>query len=545
MRKGFIKVGLLLMSLVIGARADGLEIYLSLSGENSGDQFGISVSGAGDVNGDGYADFMVGADANDDGGTSSGKVYLYLGSYPPDAVPDLTFVGEPGDFLGVSVSGAGDVNGDGYSDIIVGAHFNSDAGLRAGKACLYLGGPSMDSIPDLVFHGEREKDYFGISVSGAGDLNGDGYDDFVIGAYKYDVISGGDTLENVGRAYVFFGGVNIDTLPDLVLTGKTEGERFGRAVSGAGDLNGDGYDDLIIGAYGFDYGGSFNVGRAYIFFGGPDMDTLPDLMLVGESAYSYFGWSLAGAGDLNGDGYSDVVVGAYGYSGESGKVYVFYGGSPMDSVPDVQITSSWDSIRFGYSVAGAGDIDNNGYDDLLIGADGDDSGGVDAGKVFVYTSDAGGLTLDTVLVGGGAGYLLGYSVGGAGDVNGDLNSDFLAGAMGADSYSGKAFLCGIPGAPSESNFIRGDVNGDFTVNPVDIVLIANYLYGGGFTPACLDAADVNDDGQVSYSDLSYLAEFLYSGGSQPPSPYPGCGSDPTGDSLHCSFHPCGTPQEEE
>jgi len=545
MRKGFIKVGLLLMSLVIGARADGLEIYLSLSGENSGDQFGISVSGAGDVNGDGYADFMVGADANDDGGTSSGKVYLYLGSYPPDAVPDLTFVGEPGDFLGVSVSGAGDVNGDGYSDIIVGAHFNSDAGLRAGKACLYLGGPSMDSIPDLVFHGEREKDYFGISVSGAGDLNGDGYDDFVIGAYKYDVISGGDTLENVGRAYVFFGGVNIDTLPDLVLTGKTEGERFGRAVSGAGDLNGDGYDDLIIGAYGFDYGGSFNVGRAYIFFGGPDMDTLPDLMLVGESAYSYFGWSLAGAGDLNGDGYSDVVVGAYGYSGESGKVYVFYGGSPMDSVPDVQITSSWDSIRFGYSVAGAGDIDNNGYDDLLIGADGDDSGGVDAGKVFVYTSDAGGLTLDTALVGEGAGYLLGYSVGGAGDVNGDLNSDFLAGAMGADSYSGKAFLCGIPGAPSESNFIRGDVNGDFTVNPVDIVLIANYLYGGGFTPACLDAADVNDDGQVSYSDLSYLAEFLYSGGSQPPSPYPGCGSDPTGDSLHCSFHPCGTPQEEE
>ncbi len=517
-----------------------LQLLRVLSGEEEGDQFGVSVASAGDVNGDGYFDFIIGADASDAGGTCSGKTYIYFGGPSFDTVPDVVFVGEPGDFLGVSVSSAGDVNGDGYSDVIVGAHFNSDAGLRAGKALLYLGGPVMDSIPDLQFHGEREKDYFGISVAGVGDLNADGYDDFAVGAYKYDLVVGTDTIENVGRVYVYFGGPYLDTIPDLVLTGSNEGERMGYSVSGAGDINGDGYDDLITGAYSYDFSGDFNVGRAYIFFGGNPMDSIPDVVLTGKSPEEYFGWSVALAGDLNSDGFSDIVIGAYGYSEEKGRVYVYYGGSPVDTIPDYILTTSGDSVRFGYSVSGAGDVDGNGYDDLVAGADGDDAGGVDAGKVLVYVSNAGGLSIDTTLIGEGAYYYFGYSVSGAGDVNGDMNQEILIGALGAENFTGKAYLFGIPGVPTESNFIRGDVSGDLNVNVVDLVLLADYLFGaGGFAPTCLDAADLNDDGDLNCLDLTYFANFLFLGGPQIPPPYPECGADTSSDTLHCISHPCG------
>jgi hypothetical protein len=152
--------------------------------------------------------------------------------------------GDPSDGeLGCSVSDAGDVNNDGYDDVIVGVERNNAHGIDAGCAYIYLGGPSMNNTPDLTLTGEDWQNYFGCAVSGAEDVNNDGCDDVIVGAYGYDA---GGTY--TGRAYIYFGGPAMNNVPDVILTGEAEGDDFGWAVSGAGDVNADGYNDVIVGA---------------------------------------------------------------------------------------------------------------------------------------------------------------------------------------------------------------------------------------------------------------------------------------------------------
>ena len=178
-------VGLLVMSVAPGlARAGLLPTMFAPTGAAVGDFLGWSVAAAGDVNGDGYADVIVGAWANDTGGTNAGAVYVYFGGPTADAVADVTLFAEaPGDVFGITVAGAGDVNGDGYDDVIVGATQNDAAGVNAGRAYVYFGGLGMDAVADLTLTGEAAGDNFGISVAAAGDVNGDGYDDVIVGAY--------------------------------------------------------------------------------------------------------------------------------------------------------------------------------------------------------------------------------------------------------------------------------------------------------------------------------------------------------------------------
>ena len=182
------------------------------------------------------------------------------------------------DFFGSSVGTAGDVNGDGYADVIVGANGNDAGGLNAGRAYVYYGGPAADAVADLTLTGAAAGDFFGYSISGAGDVNGDGYADVIVGAYAND--AGG---ADAGRAYVYFGGPSADATADLTLTGAAAGDNFGISVGTAGDVNGDGYADVIVGALLNDAGG-VDAGRAYVYYGGPGPDAAADLTLTGAAA---------------------------------------------------------------------------------------------------------------------------------------------------------------------------------------------------------------------------------------------------------------------
>src|SRR5205085_60058 len=157
------------------------------------------------------------------------------------------------------------------------------------------------TTPDLILTGQAFEDHFGVSVSSAGDVNGDGFSDVIVGASDND--TGGT---DAGRAYVYFGGSPPNATPDLILTGASSGDHFGYAVSSLRDFNGDGFADFGIGAY-----GSGGTGRAFVYFGGPALDAIPDLTLNGEAPNDFFGVSVASVGDVSGDGYVDLAVAAH------------------------------------------------------------------------------------------------------------------------------------------------------------------------------------------------------------------------------------------
>ncbi|MFW3145594.1 MAG: hypothetical protein ACMUIE_02135 [Thermoplasmatota archaeon] len=383
----------------------------SFLGEDADDNSGRAVSGAGDVNGDGYDDFLIGAIGDDDGGTTAGQTYLILGkpagwSRDTDlSEADASFIGEDsGDYSGYAVSGAGDVNADGYDDFLINALLDEDGGSNSGQTYLILGKPTgwkMDadlSDADASFIGEDADDRSGQSISGAGDVNGDGFDDILIGAVQDD-----DGGANAGQVYLVYGkrsGWSIDTdlsKADASFWGEDAGDLAGQSVSGAGDVNGDGYDDILIGANSDDDGGT-DAGQTYLILGrssGLKIDTdlsEADGSFWGESASDRSGVSVSGAGDVNGDGFDDILIGAYANdegATDAGQSYIFYG-KPAGWRRDVDLSEADASFYgektsdySGWSVSGAGDVDRDGLDDILIGAYGNDKGGTGAGKVYL------------------------------------------------------------------------------------------------------------------------------------------------------------------
>jgi hypothetical protein len=431
-----------------------------LESNQAGAWLGFGVAGAGDVNGDGYADVIVGAPVYHAGETNEGAAFVFLGSAsgvqsgnPATAAAQLES-NFPGGGLGYSVAGAGDVNGDGYADVIVGAPFYEAGQTGEGAAFVFLG--SASGIPSgnpttaaTQLESNQDGAWVGFSVAGAGDVNGDGHADVIVGAPFYDA---GQTGE--GAAFVFLGSASgIPSGNPTAAGAQLEsnqsnpfGGGLGWSVAGAGDVNGDGYADVIVGAPLYD-ADQTDEGAAFVFLGSAagiasGNPTTAAAQLESNQGDAALGLSVAGAGDVNGDGYADVVVGAPFYDADEtdeGAAFVFLGsgtgiahGEP--STAAAQFESNQANARLGYNVAGAGDVNGDGYADVIVSAPVYAAGQMNEGAAFVYLGGAEGIrdgnpgTAATQIESNQSNVILGASVASAGDVNGDGYADVIVGA---------------------------------------------------------------------------------------------------------------------
>jgi len=474
-----------------------------MDGSQANELFGFSVNTAGDVNGDGYADVIVGAYGYDGGSGGEGRAFVYPGSSSGVSTTALwSVVGVSNSLLGRSVSTAGDVNGDGYADIIVGSHNYSGFGFlnqNIGKAEVFYGsssGPSVSS--DWVSYGStplaQAGQQFGYSVACAGDVDGNGFSDVIVGAWKYN----NGTTNDVGRAFVFHGSsTGLSTSADWTYEGVQANEQLGCSVDTAGDVNGDHSADVVIGAQGYDS----NDGRILVFHGASvqGLGSTYSWMEEGFDALSehgiVFGYSVSTAGDVNGDGYADIIASAHlAGTNQEGKACVFHGSSGGMTFPiEWSVSGGQDYAWYGQSVNCAGDVNGDGYADVIVGAPSYDGVGNNSGRAYVYLGSGAGLNTAEYWMQGGdaASDNFGRSVNTAGDVNGDGFSDI---AVGADGYGdgGRAYVyISTPNGPSDSDDwevygnnnnhlgsalqTAGDVNGDGYAD----VIVGAELYDWG------------------------------------------------------------------
>lgn len=458
----------------------------SAQGNQASAFFGFSVAPAGDVNGDGYGDVIIGADGYDNGELNEGRAYLYYGSEAGLSATAGWMVegNQQNAQMGSSVATAGDVNGDGYSDVLVAAPFYDNGQADEGRVLVFFGAQSgLSTVANWTMEIDIVSARFGESLSSAGDVNGDGYGDVIIGASR---INNGQTSE--GRAFAYYGSATgLALTPDWSAEGNQVGAMFGNSVGLAGDVNGDGYGDVIVGAVQYE-NGEFDEGRAYVYQGSASgLSSNPSWSAESEQSSAWFGISAATAGDVNGDGFSDVIVGAHQYdAGQSneGRAYVYLGSAGGLSLGEKWTAESNQIVAsYGHAVASAGDVNGDGYCDVIVGAPDYDNSETDEGATFVYLgSDSGISTIHSWSAEGDqAGANFGDSVGSAGDVNGDGFSDVIVGAARYDNGEideGRAFVyhgsaTGLSIAPdwtSEGNqplslwgvsvATAGDVNGD-------------------------------------------------------------------------------------
>ena len=373
------------------------------------------IAGRGDLNGDGFADIVVGQPSDDVNGYDSGSVSVYFGGTSLAWNPGAVFYGaESYEHFGSCVAGVGDINNDGFSDFIVGAYGNGKHGILSGAAYLYLGGDPVGKIPAMKFYGQKADDYFGYSASSAGDVNGDGVPDFIIGGFSMEY------------ANLYLGGMSLDSIPDYIFKGKKVSNHFGNDVSSAGDFNHDGYDDILIGEF-CNSEKDLQVGRAYLYFGGPDLDTIPDLTFEGEEVFNNFGTKVTCAGDVNGDGFPDIMIGAPGWDRNNnlGRIYIYYGGPTPDTIPDLVITGTMRYRRLGDVISSAGDVNNDGFDDIIVGLP-FLGNAIDTSYVYIYF---GGNQMDTIpdIEFKQVAYSFGSGVGRAGNLNNDGFDDVIIG----------------------------------------------------------------------------------------------------------------------
>ncbi len=390
-----------------------------LGGAEDGARFGFSVAAAGDFNGDGFPDLAVGAPQDDaDGNTTEnnedrGRVFIFLGGLGfPTGV--ITLSGsEIGGQFGFSVARAGDVDANGSDDLIVGAPFEDAGGTDRGRAYLFLGSTSPSSSPALTFSGSENGSRFGFAVNTAGEINGDIFFDWMIGAPGDD--NDGDTTSDSaldrGRVFIYRGASFPDNGVDTVINGAEDFGQLGTSVAGLLDVNSDGTDDVIVGAPFEDGDGNTGtnvapfLGRAYLFFG----SALSGVSSIGSFSASRiftgsedggrFGAFVARLGDVNSGGAPDLFIGAPLDDGDGnatdegtnrGRGFVYFGGPSIDTTADVPVTGGEDGGRLGAWAGSGGDVDGDGHRDFALGAPGDDVDGdpaennLDRGRVYFF-----------------------------------------------------------------------------------------------------------------------------------------------------------------
>jgi uncharacterized protein YchJ len=476
----------------------------AIEGPNTGSYFGFAVSLAGDFNGDGYGDVVMGAPLNTFTDTAlrtqGGGVVLYEGGLNTSLVPKgysgtgqvnghyYTYSVNKG-WLGFSVAGVGDMNNDGLADLLIGMPQDA-ASTNPGGAFLVYGKANsttgslaeyqkdisaLATTPDALSI-TSTFDTAGFSVSSAGDVNGDGWIDMIISAH-FQTVSG--LVGNTGNTYVVYGSSALSalqtislgnvggTVPGFVISGWQAGEESGTSVSSAGDFNGDGKADMLVSAYFNDTAGT-NAGMTYVVLGktgnvAVDLENIKNnvggFAIKGENISDFSGVSVSSGGDINGDGLGDIIIGAViGGSANatpySGKTYVVFGRNTANATIDLAqvaagvggfaIVSNTADEQSGHSVSSAGDINGDGLADIILGAPfKTESGGVNTGHSFVVygkssttqvnLTDVGNNIGGFAIIGQGAQDLSGYSVGAAGDVNGDGLADLIVGAHGYDA----------------------------------------------------------------------------------------------------------------
>ncbi len=408
-----------------------------LTGTASGDLSGGTVSAAGDVNNDGFDDLLVGIRNADRPSFNEGEVIvLYGGSTPFPASRALTgFDGTDGTVIngadfnsltGASLSEAGDINGDGIDDFIIGSAFgDTGAGVDAGESYIVFGADgglganfnltTLDGSNGFRVEGDAPNARVG-TVSGLGDINNDGFDDFAVGSQVADPASGADA----GQTFVFFGGPTANpviSVGDLNGTngfrvdGLVAGDQSARSLSAAGDINNDGIDDFLISAFSADPNGVTDAGSVYVVFGqagGPtgggatfdlgSLDGANGFVIEGVDANDRTGYSISGIGDFDGDGISDILISAdagdpFDVAG-AGEAYIVFGQeggfdaalnlSSLDGVNGLRLNGILTGDNTGRDLSAAGDVNNDGRDDIIIGAfTADPNGLTSAGQSYV------------------------------------------------------------------------------------------------------------------------------------------------------------------
>ena len=542
-----------LREIVLSNIAAGRGGGFALTGEAANDQSGYykSVSAAGDVNGDGLADLLVGAPYNAAGGTNAGRSYVVFGKANTSAVSLSAVAAGTGGFAitgeaayddsGYSVSVAGDVNGDGLADLLVGAPGNDAGGSSAGRSYVVFGKANTSAVSlsavaagtgGFAITGEAASNYSGIAVSAAGDVNGDGLADLLVGA----------PVNGAGRSYVVFGKANTSAVSlsavaagtgGFAMTGEAADDGSGTSVSAAGDVNGDGLADLLVGAYGNDAGGDY-AGRSYVVFGKANTSAVSlsavaagtgGFAITGEAIVDLSGSIVSAAGDVNGDGLADLLVGARGNNAYTGRSYVVFGKANTSAVSLSAVADGTGGFAItgeaadesGSSVSAAGDVNGDGLADLLVGAP-YNAGGSRAGRSYVVygTTNTSAVNLSAVAMGTG-GFAItgevtwdasGYSVSAAGDVNGDGLADLLVGAPYNDaggSNAGRSYVI-FGGTQWISTTVQG--SGMVTGTSANEAIIGSSgvdtLTGGGGVDRFFAGAG-NDVIVLTQSDISNLA----------------------------------------
>jgi Ca2+-binding RTX toxin-like protein len=514
--------------------SDGFKII----GESAGDGLGHDVWAAADVNGDGYDDLLLSSSNNDAGGMDdAGAVYVVYGTAANPGSIDLSdiaagrggfkIIGEnSGDLAGLSAPSAADVNGDGIPDILlgsVGSNTWTGAGYVVyGKTGGYASPVNLGSLGADGFKivGEAEGDWAGICVSPAGDVNGDGIQDLILSAPK-----NGEGGTNVGAAYVIYGTtsnpgtVNLSDIAagngGFKIIGETGTTVESCSPAGfAGDVNNDGYDDFFV-SESFSSAGGTEAGAVYVIYGSAanpgtiyldDIGTTtPGFRIVGESPGDTAGYYVAAAGDVNGDGFVDLIVGALGQDAggnDAGAAYLVYGtGADRETVYLADIAAGNGGFKLvgeqagdnaGVALSSAGDVNGDGYDDLLIGSPKNDAGGTDAGAAYVvfggnFTAsvDLEGTAGNDHLTADDSGQVV-FGLQGDDILDGGAGNDYLNGASGADQLWGREGNDTLAGGTG-NDILRGDDGHDLLLGGD-----GNDLLYGGFGQDTLIGGDGDD-----------------------------------------------------